>query len=287
MENYKEQKEFSVQYDEMIQDKNFYRLFLSVKTDLRKLIKKNSSSFFDLMLWTLGLFKENNEKESSLSLFSYCLTEVDKNFNRNDVELYLDGFRKGFELLPDQVDKSLIKQNLLKFCESKGISDLGLQKHSYYKIFARDSLTNNDFASAYRFAVKSSDFQTVSDTIDAFGEGEDKQEKSFLITRTVLELIMQKNLIVAKRIIVKYVDTNNNFQNNPPILNFAFFLTGQMSQDMTAFDRFWTLINLYKEEIEKDPSLSKYLNKISTVYYNKPFLKENSMNLMNIFKAFS
>ena len=56
---------------------------------------------------------------------------------------------------------------------------------------------------------------------------------------------------------------------------------------MHDFDKFWALINIYKSVISQEYFLQMYLNKISDVYYNRTFLKnDNNFDMMNMFKTF-
>ena len=114
-------------------------------------------------------------------------------------------------------------------------------------------------------------------------------ERNLIIARVVFELILVKNLKLAYKFISKYIDKTDNFNNNPPALNFAFMLVSLITRAMHDFDHFWALINIYKGVCEQEYYIQYYLNKISIMYYNRPFLKEednSSFNLMNIMKSF-
>ena len=57
-------------------------------------------------------------------------------------------------------------------------------------------------------------------------------------------------------------------------------------KDSNDFDGFCNIIDNYKQILEVDASMVKYLNKISMTYYNRQIIKESGFNLMNLLKAF-
>ena len=114
-----------------------------------------------------------------------------------------------------------------------------------------------------------------------------QKEKEFIIARTTLELIIKKNLKVAFDFISKHINKNDNFIHNSPVLNFAYTLISLITLAMHDFDKFWALINIYKPVISQEYYLQMYLNKISDIYYNKTFLKnDNNFDMMNMLKSF-
>ena len=76
---------FDTKYSEMIKEKNFYRLLLSVKTDLRKSAKKDAKEFLSLITWSVRVLKENNEDDSAINLFIYALDEYEKTYNKAEL----------------------------------------------------------------------------------------------------------------------------------------------------------------------------------------------------------
>jgi hypothetical protein len=283
--------EFETKYGSLINEKNFYRLLLSVRTDLRKYLKKGEiNQYFSLIVWCMKILNTNNEVESCLSLLTTALEEYDNYFNKSDVDLFLESLKSSFMFIPANCDKSKLKHQILKFLESKHISEICLQKYGFYKIFALDSLNNKDTVDGYRYALKSQDYEVIDKYIQLFFDDKNahQNEKNYFIVRVIFELILLKNLPLALKVISKYIDESNNYQNNHPILNFGFFLISVISNYSSDFDKFWTFINLYKPVIETDATLVKYLNKISLLYYNTPIIKEQSgMNIMNLLKAFT
>jgi hypothetical protein len=277
-------------FQNFINDKNFYQLLLSIKTELRKLTRKgNTKDYFDLLTSVLKVLKENEEKESCVSLFLFGLEEYSKmTFNKADTDLLLGALRLSFENLPEIQEKKEVKMKLMKFFDSKQIPDIQVQKFGFYKLFADDALKNKDRADGYRYALKCEDLVTLNEYAEYFinEKLKNEEEKKYFLARTCLELILLKNPLLAFKFISKYVDASNNFQNNHPILNFAFFLNSLILKDSNDFEGFCGLLNVYKQILEIEGSLVKYLNKISLGYYNKPILKDTGFNIMNLLKAF-
>ena len=96
--------------------------------------------------------------------------------------------------------------------------------------------------------------------------------------RTTLELLMKKKLDIAFEFIGKYYKKLNKDKGNDDkniVINFSYLLVCLLIREPKGFDHFWAIINMYKGVIEKQYDIQFYLNKISIVYYNKPFLKNN------------
>lgn len=276
-------------YLSLVYEKNFYRLLLVVKTDLRKLVKKDLAAFFNLLKWCISVLSNNNEIESAITLYLSTIDEYEKNYNKDDQELCLKNFISSFSVLPEISDKGKIKHRLLKFFESKNISDSSLQHFGVYKSFAVDSINNKDWVEGLRYVLKSDDYDTLINFTDKFSKIlSNEKEKNFFIARVSLELILLKNLTLSLKYVTNYVDQENHLQKNHPIKNFAYLLTSLLCKDASNFDVFWTFINLYKPLLDLDPAFLKYLNKISIAYFNKAIIQEeNNMNIMNLLKAFS
>ena len=91
--------DFNSKYADMISEKNFYGLLLKVKTEMRKLVKKEAKEFLNLLVWSIKILSDNNEGESSNTLMIYAIDEYDKNFNKNDQELCLEKFKEALQNL--------------------------------------------------------------------------------------------------------------------------------------------------------------------------------------------
>ena len=96
--------------------------------------------------------------------------------------------------------------------------------------------------------------------------------------RTTLELLMKKKIDIAFQFVGKYykkINEGKNNENKNIALNFSYSLCCLLIREPKGFDHFWALINLYKGLIEQKYDIQFYLNQISVIYYNKPFLSEN------------
>lgn len=282
--------DFNSKYADMISEKIFYGLLLKVKTEMRKLAKKDAKEFLNLLVWSIKILSDNNEGESSITLIIYAIDEYDKNVHKNDLELCLEKFKQALQNLPEKFDKSKVKHRLLKFFEAKNIGDISVQSHEFYSLFAKDSLNNNELTEGLRYALKSGNFEIINGFNENFIKTHSKSdvESAFFKARLTIELILIQNLSIAFKFISQFIDLNNNLTNNHPILNFAYLLTAFFCKDASNFDIFWTLLNLYKPLIDLDPSFVKYLNKMSLDYFNKAILQEEGgMNIMNLLRAFS
>jgi hypothetical protein len=270
-------------YDELINEKNYYRLLLSVKSDLRKSIRKNLEESMKLLNYVVVSLVTNNEVDTCFSLITSFLEEFEKSYNKDDNEIFLSYLFKTFLALPEkECNKTALKHKMLKFFENKHIQDISIRRHGFYLHFAKDSIFNNDIADGYRYALKSEDYEMINTYLSCFiSTCEDSSEKYYYIARLCLELIMLQNIQLALKIITPYVDISNRCQNNHYIINFAYLLTNALSQNI-EFDKFVALFECYRDKFA-DASFLKYLNRISNIYYGKVLYQENSNQGMNIF----
>lgn len=280
-------------YKNILSPSDSYTFFLKIQNDIRKASKTQSvSEFFYVVKFALLHLSKLNEAESCISILNLSLTQFIANQKATkDVELFLDGFKDLFELVPEKCEKKTFKRDFIKYCEEQKISEYLLQKYKFYELFAKDELKNKNLVEAYKFSLKSQNYETIDTTISMMVSEENKcskKEKNFIIARMTFELILTKNLKLAYKFISKYIDKSDNFNNNPPVLNFAFMLVSLITRAIHDFEKFWALINIYKGICEQEYYFQFYLNKISIMYYNHPFLKEedNSFNLMNLIKSF-
>ncbi len=281
-------------YEHLLSPNDAYTFFLRVQNDIRKSSKNpNIEEFFKTIKYAISHLSKLNEGESCISLLNFSLTQYIKNYKaKENIELFLQNFMELFEMIPEQCDKATFKRDFLKYYKEQNISEYLLEKYRFYELFAKDALKNKNLVEAYKFAIKSQDYDTIDQTVEKMISPEMKtsnNERNLIIARVVFELILVKNLKLAYKFISKYIDKTDNFNNNPPALNFAFMLVSLITRAMHDFDHFWALINIYKGVCEQEYYIQYYLNKISIMYYNRPFLKEednSSFNLMNIMKSF-
>ena len=98
--------DFNSKYADMISEKNFYGLLLKVKTEMRKLAKKDAKEFLNLLVWSIKILSDNNEGESSITLIIYAIDEYDKNVHKNDLELCLEKFKQALQNLPEKFEEN-------------------------------------------------------------------------------------------------------------------------------------------------------------------------------------
>jgi hypothetical protein len=274
-------------YDTLIAEKNFYRLLLNVKTDIRKGLKKGAvEETFKLVHYIISVLVENREIDSALTLVSNFLDEYDKVYTREHSELFLDYLYKIFALLPNkECNKSALKIKILKFFESKEIQDLPVQRYGFYTLFSKDSIYNKDIIEGYRYALKSQDYEMLKFFIDCYlDDCADDNEKGHFIARLCLELILLKNLPLALKIVNPYIDSANSYQNNHYAVNFVFLLVNVLTSDQ-SFENFFKLVKMYDKKFQ-DKMFMKYVNKISQGYYNKQLVSEGSaLNIFNLLNS--
>jgi hypothetical protein len=273
-------------YNDLIKEKNFYRLLLSAKTDIRKLLKKGSiEETFKLFYDIIKVLVEHGENESAITLFSSFLDEYEKLYTKEHCEIFVQQLFNTFSLLPaKELNKSTLKVRILKFFESKEIPYSLVEKTGYYVLFSKDSIYNKDIIEGYRYALKSQDYEMINFFIDCYSEDcKSDTEKYYFIARLCLELILLKNNDLALRFINKYIDSANNYQNNHVVINFVFLVLNILTKN-SGFETFFNVVNVYKDKFA-DKTFVKYVNKISQVYYNRQVVVTgggfNILNLLN------
>ena len=265
-------------YAHLLPPEKAYTFYLKVQGDIRKVIKQSSlSSLYSLLQFSIKHLCSLNENESSVSLLTFAIEQLSKAKKQiQNVDEFLSIFYGLCNSLSDKADKTSFKREFIAYIQSQKIPESCLQKHSIYIIFCKDSLQRKSYIEAYRYALKSQDFESIYATINTIIANKVlvvEKEKYFLITRMTFELILTKNLKLAYKFISQYVDSSNNFDNNSPVINFAFMLTSLITRALHDFDKFWALINLYKKVAEQEYYFQFYLNKISQMYYNRKILQ--------------
>ena len=289
--------DYSKKYENLLKPEDCYELLLKIQKDLAKISRnKNIKEFFNILSFSMNHFNKNNEVESCNTLILFALTQYSTYIKKiENADEFIGKFKDYFNLIPDNCDKSSFKIEFLKFIDLNKISMYQIQKFKIYSIFAIDSLKNvtslQNLVDAYKYALKSEDIEIIEKMIEIVLNNNEyiknQKEKEFIIARTTLELIIKKNLKVAFHFISNHINKNDDFKNNSPVLNFAYMLTSLITLAMHDFDKFWALINIYKSVISQEYFLQMYLNKISDVYYNRTFLKnDNNFDMMNMFKTF-
>ena len=288
-------EDYSKKYEKLLNPEDTYQFLLKVQKDIIRLARnKNIKEFYNLLSFSMNHLNKNKEAESCNSLIFFSLSQYTTYIKKiENIDEFIINFKKYFDLIPDNCDKNPFKKEFLKFLEINKISSVQIQKYKIYSIFAIDSLKNvtlQNLVEGYKYALKSEELDIIEKMIEIVLSSKDfiksEKEKEFIIARTTFELILKKNLKVSFDFISKHINKNDDFKNNSPVLNFAYMLVSLITLAMQDFDKFWALINIYKPVIEQEYFFQMYLNKISDVYYNKTFLKNDNLDMMNMLKSF-
>lgn len=289
---------FLAKYQEFIKSGNYYNMLLSVKTDLRKISRKNQfDEYLQILSLASNLFVENKEHDNARSLIMDSLEELEKssckaeNIQIGVCKLFSDILQKEKRVFDSNLQ---LMTRFFQLFETKKIEEKVLFEHEIYELFTKTCLDIKNYMSAYKLALKSSRL----DLLEASAEGVTKKffptEKDYFYARTVFELLAKNKLELAKDFLFKKMDMTNKLQNNNPILNFTYFLIFilQNENKEMEFANLEILIKKYRIPIELDPQMIKYLNLISKNHYNKELIKEDEeakkggMNLGNLLKMF-
>ncbi len=295
-------------FKNLLTKESTYEFYLKAQSSLKRTLQKNPNSieFLSLLYYSINHLKQFNEKESINSLLSYSLeqyTQKNKKIPENiSKQKLISGFMDAFSLSPGLPNTDNFRFKFLFYCKKNDIDEKTLRLYKCYDVFAKESITSKEYTEAYKYCIKSENINLLFELFDLFekfmndknylneinnnpfNKGKllfselTKEEFEFLILRTTLELLMKKKLDLAFEFIGKYYKKYNNDKdpdNKNIVINFSYILTCLLIREPKGFDHFWAIINMYKGVIEKQYDIQFYLNQISIVYYNKPFLKEN------------
>ena len=290
---------YAEKFKDLMGEDCIYEFFLKMQHAMPKYAKKmKDAEFWQFTSFIIEHLAKYEEKESISSIIDLSMKLFIKKHPDNKIEdpmLFMNSFHKIFKILPVKIDKSFIKYKFLELCEANGISEDVILKENIYYEFAIDSKENNFLIEAYRFVMKSMNLEAINATVKAIFENEKlnmtEKEKITFAVRTCLEIIINKNVNMAIDFILPYIKSSNNYEENNPILNMAYFICLLLNDKNTTFDKFKEFVLLYKPVIEeKDASLKKYINKISMDNYkqvvfvemNNPLGGFNFMNVMRL-----
>ncbi len=295
-------------FKNLLTKESTYEFYLKAQSSLKRTLQKNPNSieFLSLLYYSINHLKQFNEKESINSLLSYSLeqyTQKNKKIPENiSKQKLISGFMDAFSLSPGLPNTDNFRFKFLFYCKKNDIDEKTLRLYKCYDVFAKESIISKEYTEAYKYCIKSENINLLFELFDLFekfmndknylneinnnpfNKGKllfselTKEEFEFLILRTTLELLMKKKLDLAFEFIGKYYKKYNNDKdpdNKNIVINFSYVLTCLLIREPKGFDHFWAIINMYKGVIEKQYDIQFYLNQISIVYYNKPFLKEN------------
>lgn len=301
-------KSYESKYDKFVQEKNYYNLLLSIKTDLRKILRKNQlNDYISLLFFAANLFSKNSENQNSITLLTEIFEEIEKsnNFTEKNINNLLN-FQENFtqklnnllRLYPSIfTEDKIIMRKFLVICDTKKFQENSEEQKKIFRTFAELCLKQKDFLYAYKISLKTKDFNLINLSAEGLSNGFLPTEKEYFNARTTLELLIKRDIPIAKEFIKSKIDHGNNLQNNNPILNFAYllcFLLGKSEKNFAEnFSNFEKLFKKYFNAIENEGTMKKYVNAISKEYFDKEIIKEeentngkNPMeNLMKMFGA--
>jgi len=291
-------KNYETKYNEFINAKNYYNLLLTVKTDLRKILRKSQyKEYIEILFYASDLLCSNTEINTATTLIIEILEELEKS-NQVKAEniqklltFKLDNLLNRYPSLFSE-DK-LIMRKFLLFCDSKKFDENCQTQIDIFKTFSKLCFSQNDFMYAYKIALKTKDFNLINSVTERLSLNFLPTEKEFFIARTTLELLTKKEIALAKNFIKYKMDNRNDLQNNNPIINYVFLLCCLLenieAKGDATFNHFEILIKKYSNAIENEPSFKKYLNSISKDYFNRQIIEvdQNGKNgLENLMKMF-
>lgn len=293
-------------FKNLLTKESSYEFYLKAQSSLKRELQKNQNSldFLSLLNFAINHLNELNEKESINSLLNYALEQyIQKNKKLPEnisKQSFITGFLDAYSKNPANPNAINFRMKFLFYCKKNDIDEKTLRLYKCYDIFAKESINSKDYIDAYKYCIKSENVNLLFELFDIFEKicldqnylGEDdpfnkgrlilktltKEEFELLIMRTTLELLMKKKIEVAFEFIGKYYNNLNKDKDNENkniIINFGYSLVCLLIREPKGFDHFWALINLYKGVIEKQNDIQFYLNQISIIYYNKPFLKKS------------
>ena len=284
---------FDEKYKNLINNKEFYVLLLKIETDLKKLMKKNKIiNFYNLIYDSLNFFYKNNEYESCSNFIYKSLEIFTLKFKKLiEIEEFLENFSNYLKIIYLNTDLTLFKKIFFAYLKENKMTENQLKKYNFYYYFALNSISNKNLIEGYKFSIKTLDLKIIINIVDLIlKELKSEKEKNFFIARTNLEILINKQLKLSFNFMKNYINIKN-LDKNSPILNFSFLLTETIINAPHDFNKFWAFINIYKNVCEKDYFFQFYLNKISSIYFNKTFIqKEKDFNLndfMGIFNGFT
>ena len=301
-----ENSKYEKLFKNLLTKESSYEFYLKAQSSLKRELQKNPNSldFLSLLNYAINHLKEFNEKESINSLLNYALeqyTQKNKKIPENiSKQNFITGFMDAYSKNPANPNTVNFRMKFLFYCKKNDIDEKTLRLYKCYDIFAKESINSKEYIDAYKYCIKSENVNLLFELFDIFEKisidknylGEDdpfnkvnlllktltKEEFELLIMRTTLELLMKKKIEVAFEFIGKYYNKLNKEKDNENkniVINFGYSLVCLLIREPKGFDHFWALINLYKGVVEKQYDIQYYLNQISTLYYNKPFLQKS------------
>ena len=290
--------DFSSKFKDILGEECLYEFFLKMQNIMPKYSKKNDKEFFLFVTFVLEHLSKYDERESIQSILNLSMKlylEKYKDFKIPEPMAFMKTFHNILKKLPVNVDKSFVKFKFLELCEKNGIPDEELSKENIYYEFAIDSIENKFLIEGYRFSMKSMNLEAINSAVNSILKRDkmENYEKNVFVARTCLEIIINKNIKMANDFIIPFVNARDDYEENDPIINFAYFICQILKDEKASFEKFKELCDIYKPYIEKKEAiLKKYINRISNDIFKKlVFLETNNIfggfNFMNMMRLVS
>ena len=299
----KKEIDFSKKFSSLMDENSTYEFFLKMQYVMPKYSKKKDPIFFSFLIFAIEHLAKYGENESISSLFIQSMQLYLKNHPDKKIEnpsYFMKTYHKIYKMIPLKSDKSLFKYNYLELCDINGISEDDIYKENIYYEFAVDSRENKFLLEGYKFAIKSMKLDIINDVVKDILETDKykmiEKEKKIFVSRTCLELLVNKDIKLATDFIIPFINAKDNYETNEPMLNMAYIICLLLNDKNITFEKFKEVMNIYKPMIEKiDVILKKYINKISFDYYkqfvfpeaNNPLGGFNIMGMMKLVGSLS
>ena len=290
------EESYNNKYKDLLSPENAYQFYLKVQFMIPKMAKKDEATYFYYISYAMKHLSSLNEKESSIALLDLSLANYVKFHNApENVDTFIKTFKYLYNAVPKKSDKTSFETSFLEYCDKSKIPDEQLTSNKIYEDFANDCIDNEFFVRGYRFSLKTQNIEILNKELTRLFQWEKLKipelEKVYFIARTTMEILLLKNIPLAKSFIFSHIKTVDNYNFNHPILNFSYLLTNLLSiEDDTVnnYESFTKLKENYEKAIKKEKSIGKYVNKISLLYYKKSSSSESGgFSLFNFLRAFT
>ena len=294
----KKEIDFSKKFKSLMGEDSVYEFFLKMENLMPKYAKKKDEDYFSFIIFAMEHLAKYKEESSISSLFIQSIQLYVENHPNKKIEnptYFMNTYHKIFKMVPVKSDKSLFKYKYLELCDANGISEESIFKENIYYEFALDSRENKFLLEGYKFAIKSLKLDIISEVVKDILANEkykmNEKEKKLFVARTCLEILVNKDINLAKDFIILYINSKDNYELNEPIINMAYFICLLLNDKNINFEKFKEFIEIYRPIIEKEDSLlKKYINKISLDFFkqiifnevNNPFGGFNFLNMMKL-----
>ena len=294
----KKEIDFSKKFKSLMGEDSVYEFFLKMENLMPKYAKKKDEDYFSFIIFAMEHLAKYKEESSISSLFIQSIQLYVENHPNKKIEnptYFMNTYHKIFKMVPVKSDKSLFKYKFLELCDANGISEESIFKENIYYEFAVDSRENKFLLEGYKFAIKSLKLDIISEVVKDILANEkykmNEKEKKLFVARTCLEILVNKDINLAKDFIILYINSKDNYELNEPIINMAYFICLLLNDKNINFEKFKEFIEIYRPIIEKEDSLlKKYINKISLDFFkqiifnevNNPFGGFNFLNMMKL-----